>query len=89
MCKTAAKLRINERKTKFWSSECKEMRAFHLLSRDIIRPEVKFIWVFPSQNNGSELQAFGARMRMALAMVGAIRSVVTGVFTFSAWTPWP
>ena len=39
----AAKVRISERKTKFWSSEYKEMLAFHLLSRDKRRPMVKFI----------------------------------------------
>ncbi|MBQ9218401.1 MAG: hypothetical protein IJ160_09555 [Muribaculaceae bacterium] len=37
-----AKLRLSERKTKFWSSECKETLAFSLLSRDKIRQESHF-----------------------------------------------
>ena len=32
-----------ERNTKFWSSECREKFTFTLLSRDIIRPKVRFI----------------------------------------------
>ncbi len=33
----ASKIRLSEKKTKFWSSEYKEMLAFSLLSRDKIR----------------------------------------------------
>ena len=41
------------------------------------------------QNNGSDEQAFGALIRMVFAMVGAMRSIVTGVFTRSAFIPAP
>jgi hypothetical protein len=41
------------------------------------------------QNNGSEEQAFGALIRMVFAMVGAMRSMVTGVFIRSAFVPAP
>lgn len=41
------------------------------------------------QNRGSDEQALGARMRIALAIVGAIRSVVTGVLMRSAFIPAP
>ena len=41
------------------------------------------------QNNGSDEQALGARIRMVFAMVGAMRSMVTGVFTRSAFVPAP
>jgi len=41
------------------------------------------------QNNGSDEQALGALMRMVFAMVGAMRSMVTGVFTRSAFVPAP
>ena len=37
--------------------------------------------VLQLQNNGSAVHALGALMRMDLATVGAILSVVTGVFT--------
>ncbi len=38
---------------------------------------------------GAEEQAFGARIRMALAIVGAMRSTVAGVVIRSAFTPAP
>ena len=41
------------------------------------------------QNNGSDEQALGALIRMVFAMVGAMRSMVTGVFTRSAFMPAP
>ena len=42
-----------------------------------------------SQNKGSAVQAFGALMRMFRAMVGAIRSTVTGSVMRSARVPAP
>lgn len=41
------------------------------------------------QNRGSEEQAFGARIRMALAIVGAMRSMVTCSVRRSAFVPAP
>ena len=41
------------------------------------------------QNSGSDEQALGALIRMVFAMVGAMRSIVTGVFTRSAFMPAP
>ena len=45
------------------------------------------VWL--RQNNGSDEQALGARMRMAFDMVGAIRSMVTWVGIRSAFVPAP
>lgn len=41
------------------------------------------------QNKGSDEQALGALIRMVFAIVGAMRSMVTGVFTRSAFVPAP
>jgi hypothetical protein len=41
---SAAKVRLSEQKTKFWSSKCREMLALSLLSRDKIRQLVKFVF---------------------------------------------
>ena len=43
---SAAKVRLSEQKTKFWSSKCREMLALSLLSRDKIRQLVKFYLSF-------------------------------------------
>ncbi len=43
---SATKVRLNEQKTKFWSSKCREMLALPLLSRDKIRQLVKFYLSF-------------------------------------------
>ena len=40
-------------------------------------------------DSGTSLHALGARMRMVRARVGAMHCVLTGVSTFSAWTPAP
>ena len=45
--------------------------------------------VLKGQNNGSDEQALGALMRIDLAIVGAILSMVTGVFICSALVPAP
>ena len=50
------KVRLSEWKCKFWSSENKEMLAFHLLSRDKIRPKVKFICYFPNVSTFDEVK---------------------------------
>ena len=39
--------------------------------------------------NGATEQALGARIRMAFATVGAMRSTVAGVFMCSAFIPVP
>ena len=41
-----AKIQTLIETTKFWSSKCREKLVFPLLSRDKIRPKVKFFLIF-------------------------------------------
>ncbi len=49
ICSDTAKIHTLFETTKFWSSKCREKLVFPLLSRDKIRPKVKFFLIFFSK----------------------------------------
>ena len=49
ICSDTAKIQTLFETTKFWSSKCREKLVFPLLSRDKIRPKVKFFLIFFSK----------------------------------------